>query len=98
MPSAIAVLVELIASSSASFLDFISLSAGLPMRITPTHQARLARPFCGSFLSYAPVVLAVSWDLLHTVVDRRALASAADDGRVVLAPPLPLLIAGQLVR
>ena len=46
MPSATAALVALIASSSASFLDFISDSDGAPTRITATPPASLASRSC----------------------------------------------------
>ncbi len=46
MPSLTAALVALMASSSASFLAFISDSAGAPTRMTATPPESLARRSC----------------------------------------------------
>ena len=85
MPSLTAALVALMASSSASFLAFISDSAGAPTRMTATPPESLAK----TLLQLLAIVvgfrlLDLGFDLLHPRFDVGLLPGAVDDRRVVL--------------
>src|SRR6516162_5252670 len=83
-PSATAAFVELIASSRASFLDFISASVGAPTRMTATPPASLASRSCSFSVVIAGGLLDLATDLLDPSVNALAIAAAADDRGIVL--------------
>src|SRR6516165_7346040 len=80
IPSATAALVALIASSNASFFDFISDSEGAPTRTTATPPASFANPLLQLFLIIiARRLLDFTTNLFDAPVNATTLTSTADD-------------------